>query len=110
MSDALHLAALVAELRTLIHAVKVGPAALLTVAAAAALCSVSPATMRRWLAMGELAPVVVGGRTMVPRAEIERLATPLARGPLPIAPTPRAPRPRQPALAEAEKVLAALRD
>ncbi len=51
---------------------------LLTVKAAAAQLSVSERTMRTLLATGEVASVVVGGRRMVPSAELVRLAQPVA--------------------------------
>jgi excisionase family DNA binding protein len=46
----------------------------LTVKAAAAQLSVSERTMRTLLATGEVASVLVGGRRMVPGAELERVA------------------------------------
>lgn len=46
----------------------------LTVKAAAAQLSVSERTMRTLLASGEVASVLVGGRRMVPSAELERVA------------------------------------
>lgn len=48
----------------------------LTVLAAAEQLSVSERTMRSLLDSGEVASVRIGGRRMVPRTEIERLARP----------------------------------
>jgi excisionase family DNA binding protein len=52
--------------------------AVLTVLAAAEQLSVSERTMRSLLDSGEVASVRIGGRRMVPRTEIERLAQPVA--------------------------------
>lgn len=52
--------------------------AVLTVLAAAEQLSVSERTMRSLLDSGEVASVRIGGRRMVPRAEIERLSQPVA--------------------------------
>lgn len=55
-----------------------GLPAVLTVLAAAEQLSVSERTMRSLLDSGEVASVRIGGRRMVPRTEIERLAQPVA--------------------------------
>jgi excisionase family DNA binding protein len=52
--------------------------AVLTVLAAAKQLSVSERTMRSLLDSGEVESVRIGGRRMVPRTEIERLAQPVA--------------------------------
>lgn len=49
----------------------------LTVRAAAAQLSISERTMRGLVASGEVASVLVGGRRMVPREELLRLAKPV---------------------------------
>ena len=49
-----------------------------TVEAAARQLSVSAKTVRRMMASGQLLPVTLGRRRLIPRSEIERVTTPAA--------------------------------
>jgi excisionase family DNA binding protein len=55
-----------------------GAPAAYTLEAAARQLSVSTKTVRRMMASGQLLPVTLGRRKLIPRSEIERVTTPAA--------------------------------